>query len=50
MTPAKNNCEGVKMGHWCLFPQNQFQCFKVEYLVISIIKEKSGNNTASGKY
>ena len=42
-----DNCDGVKMRHltshdWCLFPQNQFQHFKVESLVALIIKKKSG--------
>ena len=35
---------GVKMAHlisheWYLFPQNQFKCFKLECLVILIIKK-----------
>ena len=49
------NCDGEKKGHlisheWDLFPQDWFWCFKVECLVVLIIKKKSGKNKASGKY
>ena len=50
-----DNCDGIKLGHpvsneWCLFLQDRFWIFRVECLVISIIKKKSGNNKTSGKY
>ena len=54
ITPAIDNYEGVKMGcpishEWCLFLQNWSQCFKIECLVVLIIKKKSGNK-ATWKY
>ena len=55
ITRAVDDYDGVKTGHlishaWCLFPQSWFQCFKVECLVVLIIKKKSRNNKASRKY
>ena len=54
-TPAVYNYDGVKMRHlisyeWCLFPQNWFQCFEVECLIVLIIKKKYGNSRTSRKY
>ena len=48
--PAMHNSDVVKTRHlilheWCLFPPNWFQCFKVECLVVPIIKKKSGNSS-----
>ena len=45
-----DNCDGVKTGHLIsheqyLFPQNQFQCFKVECLIVLNVKKKIGNNS-----
>ena len=55
ITPAMNSYDGIKMGHiisceWCLFLRNQFQCFKVECLVVLIIFKKSGIDKVSRKY
>ena len=55
ITPAMDDCEGVKRGHvisheWCLFPQNQFWCFKVECLVDLTVYKKSRNDKASWEY
>ena len=40
--PAIDNCDRVKMGQlisheWCIFLQNQFQCFKVECLMMMMM-------------
>ena len=51
ITAAMDKCDMVKTRHlisyeWLPFPQNCFWCFKVECLVISIIKKKSEKNKA----
>ena len=49
-----DNCDGVKTGlvsdEQCFFPQNWFKSFKLKYLVVLIIKKKSGYNETSRKY
>ena len=52
ITPLMDNCDGVKTGQivsqkWCLFLQNQFQCFKEEYLIVLLSKK---NNLEMIKY
>ena len=44
-----DNCDGVKTGYlisheWCFFSQNRFLGFKVECLLVLIIKKKFGND------